>query len=420
MPQILSELLQEAGKEDFSADKLARIILKDPSLTGKILRLSNSSFYQRMTEISTVHQAVSVLGVTTVKCFALSSSVFHADRISAESGVDSRKFFVFVMSVAAAAEQVAKTINFPVPEEALIAGLLHDIGVMYFLHTHPREYRKVLERQSQGRSLVDAELEVFGIDHCEVGWHLAVAWHLPQSVCEAIAHHHNMQTAFEGDQLGNIVRLSVLLTLDRFADCEHRLEERLKRISAVSELLGMTREKVNEVTENLLTRTVNMAENIGVDIGDHEELLSRANQEIWKSFLTIEHLFKERQELSKKLLIEEREKGAVAAKNVALATLSHYLNNAVMAVYGRSQIMRIQQRRGQNEKLIEQIPKSLQVIDGAVKKIVAVLEEMKEISPIDQIEAYNMSKALNIDDRLKARLEQMSDDPSQVFEPQKT
>ena len=77
LPQVLSEVLKEVGKEDSSPDSLARIILKDPSLTGRVLRLSNSSFYHRFSDIKTVNQAVSVLGVTTVKCLALSSSIFR-------------------------------------------------------------------------------------------------------------------------------------------------------------------------------------------------------------------------------------------------------------------------------------------------------------------------------------------------------
>ncbi len=77
LPQVLSEVLKEVGKEDFSANKLADIILKDPSLTSRVLKMSNSSFYQRFAEIKTVHQAISVLGATTVKCLALSTSVFR-------------------------------------------------------------------------------------------------------------------------------------------------------------------------------------------------------------------------------------------------------------------------------------------------------------------------------------------------------
>ena len=68
LPQVLSEVIIETAKDDLSADKLGDIILKDPTLTGRILKMSNSSFYNRLSEIKTVHQAISVMGVTTVKC----------------------------------------------------------------------------------------------------------------------------------------------------------------------------------------------------------------------------------------------------------------------------------------------------------------------------------------------------------------
>ena len=139
-------------------------------------------------------------------------------------------------------------------------------------------------------------------------------------------------------------------------------------------------------------------------------MLIRANQEIWHSFLTIENLFRERQELSQSLLKQEREKGAIEAKNVAMATLSHYLNNATMAIYGRSQLLRMKLAKGDTENLLGRLSHDLEVVDQAVERIVAVLEEMREISPIDQQKYYDMSKALNIDDRIEQRLGKMSTD----------
>ena len=118
---------------------------------------------------------------------------------------------------------------------------------------------------------------------------------------------------------------------------------------------------------------------------------------------------KKRQELSKKLLKEERAKGAIESRNIAMTTLSHYLNNAVMAIYGRSQIMRMLFDKGQRDRLLDEMPTSLDAMDKAVQRIVAVLEEMKEVSPIDHEKFHNMSQALNIDDRIEKRLAKMSD-----------
>ena len=410
LPQVLSEVLNEVSKEDSSPDSLARIILKDPSLTGRVLRLSNSSFYHRFSDIKTVNQAVSVLGVTTVKCLALSSSIFHPDKVARESGIDPKAFFSYLLTVASASEKIARTIEFKSPDEAFIAGLLHDIGVLFFLHHYPKKYRKIVSKKVRATGLVDAEVEVFGIDHCEVARHLAKVWNLPDYVVSSIAEHHRLNDPDKDDVLQNIVRLAVLLTTDRFSGYEMRLEERLAHIKELSVQLSMSQDQIDGICCSLLSGTIDIADYLGIDIGNIEEILMKANQEIWKSYLTIENLFKERQELSQKLLNEERAKGATESKNVAMATLSHYLNNAVMAIYGRSQIMRMLFDGEQRDKLLDEMPTNMNTIDKAVQRIVAVLEEMKEISPIDHEKFDSMSKALNIDDCIEKRLAKMSDE----------
>lgn len=410
LPQVLSEILEEVGKDDFSADTLAKIILKDPSLTSRLLKMANSSFYQRVTEIKTVHQAVSILGVTTVKCLTLSASIFNPDRIAASTGIDTKQFFAYSLSIASASEKIARTVNYPSPEEAFIAGLLHDIGVLFFLHHYPDEYARILRGETIAESLVDAEMKVFGVDHCDIGYHLAEVWRLPDYVADAIISHHGQRSSAPSSVLQNAVGLGVQLTSDRFSGYETSLEKRLQMIGELSERLSLTKSQVDEISSSLLAGTISTAEYLGVDIGNIEDMLIRANQEIWHSFLTIENLFRERQELSQSLLLQEREKGAIEAKNVAMATLSHYLNNATMAIYGRSQLLRMKLSKGDTENLLAKLPHDLEVVDRSIERIVAVLEEMREISPIDQQKYYDMSKALNIDDRIKQRLEKMGTD----------
>ena len=414
LPQVLSEVLEEVGKEDFTADSLASIILKDPSLTSRILRMANSSYYHRLSDIKTVNQAVSVLGVTTVKCLALSSSVFNPDKIARESGVDPKEFFAYVLSIASASERIARAVSYEAPEEAFIAGLLHDIGVMFLLYHHPQEYSRALKGEVGAKTLVEAETSTFGADHCEIGSHLAETWNLPSYVSDCIACHHHIGRINEKSILQNVVALAVLLTSDRFSGYEMGLEERLRLISQVPDRLSLSKSQIDEISSSLLARTIDAAEYLGVDIGNIENMLVRANQEIWKSYLTIENLFKERQELSENLLREEHSRGAMEAKNIALATLSHYLNNATMVIYGRTQLIRMVLKKGDTECLLEKLPADMDVMDKSVEKIVAVLEEMREISPLDQKEFYNMSQALNIDDRIKQRLEKMSQEGTWV------
>ncbi len=410
LPQVLAEILTEAGKEDFSADMLAKSILKDPSLTSRILKMVNSPYYHRMAEIKTVNQAVGILGVTTVKCMALSTTVLSPEKIAEESGVDAKEFFTDVMFVAAACEQIAGEVGMKGAEEAFIAGLLHDVGVLFFLHHYPKEYRQIIDKKTSATNLCEAEIEVFGIDHTEVGFHLAEVWGLPPYVAEAIRTHHSPANVPTDDTMSNIVALAVLLTKDHFSGYGEALTGRLTHITTVSESLKLSRETVDTISSSLLAKTIETAEFLGMDIGNIEEILMKANQEIWKSFLTIENLFKERQELTQKLLLEERAKGAEESKNIAMATLSHYLNNAVMAIYGRTQIISMFLKNGKTDKVIEGMPTNIEVINKSVKKIIAVLEEMRHISPLDAQQFDEMSRALNIDDKIELRMEAMGED----------
>ena len=407
LPQVLSEVLEEVGKDDFTADSLARIILKDPSLTSRILKMANSPFYYRVTEIKTVHQAVSVLGVTTVKCLALSTSVFNPDKIAAASGVDPKEFFAYSLCIASASERIARAVSNTSPEEAFIAGLLHDIGILFLLHHYPDEYARIVRKEIPAESLVDAEIAIFGIDHCDIGYHLAETWRLPDYVTESIADHHKQRSDKATHVLQDVLGLAVQLTSDRFSGFETDLEARLQRINDFSARLSLDKAQVDEISSSLLAGTIGTAEYLGVDIGNIEGMLIRANQEIWKSYLTIENLFRERQELSRNLLLQEREKGAIESKNIAMATLSHYLNNATMAIYGRSQLLRMMLKKGETDRLLEKLEGDLEVVDRSIEKIVAVLEEMREISPIDRQKYYDMSRALNIDDRIEKRLAKM-------------
>jgi len=408
LPQALAEILREVDNPDFSSENLAKIILKDPPLTGKILKVANSALYKRYSGIKTVNQAVQALGATTVKCLALSSSVFHPDQIERDSGINSQDYFTNILTVAAAAEKIAEATGYKATEEAFVAGLLHDIGTMFYIHHYPTDYRKVAQARVPGvRDVLRAEQKVFGLTHCEAGSELATRWRLPDYVARAILNHHNDVSDGNQPQIASIIRLATLLIDDSHAGYRMDLEDRLNAIAVASKNLGLTKEDVDIISIQLMSQTISVAEYLGVDIGDIEQMVTRANQEIWRAYLMIESLFKERQEMSQKLLQQERVRGAYESKNIAMATLSHYLNNAAMAIYGRSQMARMQHKKGDAELIMAKLPESLDVIDKSIQKMVAVLAEMSEISPIDEVEFLSTSQAMNMDDRIAKRMQQM-------------
>ena len=410
LPQTLAQILKEVEKEDVSADSLSKIIRNDPSLTTRILKMANSTFYQRFSRTTTVNQAVSVLGITTVVCLALSSSVFRPEIIAKEAGIDTTDFYTYILTVATACERIAKETSLKASEEAFIIGLLNDIGLLFFLHHYPEQYKRALNKKGECKSLAEAEKKVFGIDHYEISSLLVHRWKLPDTIADAVGLQPSSQANPHVAKLQDILRLAMLMNPDRYSGYESPLEERLGEMSRVADKLSITKTQLDTITAKLVSGTIEIAEHFGVDIGSVEDLLIKANQEIWKAYLTIEHLFKVRQELSQQILHQEHERGALEAKNASMATLFHYVNNSAMAIYGRSQMLRVNHKSGKDDRLLENLERDLDVIDKSIQRIVAVLEEVREITPTNQEKLSSTTEAINLDDKIANRMSKMSRD----------
>ena len=419
LPQSLYQILNEVDKEDFSPQRLAEIIKTDPALTARILSLANSTFYQRFSKTTTVSQAVSVLGVSTVKYLALASSVLRPELIEKNSGIDPKDFFTYVLLNATTAESLARELQLKASEEMFIIGLLNDVGLIFLVHHYPSEYRQVLALKGKVESLRSAEIEILGIDHFEISHLLAKKWCLPQEMADAIGCQTIENLSEKVKKMQATIQLASLMNPENFSGFRSALEDRLVKVNEAADNLTLTREQMDSVTGRLMSSAIEAAELMGVDIGSVEDLLINANQEIWKAYFTIEHLFKIRQDLNSQLLKEEHVRGALEARNAAMATLFHYINNTIMAISGRSQIMNHRNQSGQFEELQENLGKDLNVIDKSIQKIVAVLEEVKEISHTEHDKLTGCSEAMNLDDRLNQRILKMGKEQEWFVEANK-
>ena len=140
LPQSLSQILAMVGRDDCSMDDLSDVILKDPGLTSRILKMANSSFYRQSSKISTVKQAVVMLGMMQVKCLALSSSVFQTGRLEDKFHFDMKELFGHFISVAIGCNMLAELVEYRASEEVFISGLLHYINKLYepvIYYQHP-------------------------------------------------------------------------------------------------------------------------------------------------------------------------------------------------------------------------------------------------------------------------------------------
>lgn len=174
-----------ADQDRTTAQDLGKVIAKDQVLSAKILRLVNSPFYGFPGRISSVSHAIVLLGFNVVKGLALSTSVFEA------LARESEGLWQHSLGVAVLSRRMAKALNLPEPEEIMIAGLLHDLGKVVLAHMDIGEYREAIAEAHARKAHIGAvEAERFEMDHARVGSLVADAWHLPDRLHMAMAHHH--------------------------------------------------------------------------------------------------------------------------------------------------------------------------------------------------------------------------------------
>lgn len=212
LPLVVRELMNVMRKPQSSADDITRVLSADQALAGKILRLVNSSFYGMPGRVSTISQAVVILGHAALRNLATSLSI--VDAFGSELPAERRQiFWQHALATASGAEVLARELGLPEPEEAFVAGLLHDIGHLILAVALPREY----EAATAAGIIGDPEREraMIGMDHCRAGRLILQHWKLPNPLIECVRLHHG-----EGACLN---ATSPLLTVVALADRLARL-----------------------------------------------------------------------------------------------------------------------------------------------------------------------------------------------------
>lgn len=193
LPTVFATLSEAIEDPRVSIEKLAEIISSDQASAFKVLKVANSSFYGFRGKIDTISQAILYIGFNEVRniVFALSvMNVFSRDkRLPNYSPTD---LWAHSIGVGIITRFIGKGIGERKVENFFLAGILHDIGKIILLEFANEEYSSVLRLvESKNCSMVEAELEVFGMDHARVGQMLAEKWKLPSAIQKTILHHHN-------------------------------------------------------------------------------------------------------------------------------------------------------------------------------------------------------------------------------------
>lgn len=410
LPQTLSEVLRVSRDEKSSAQALAAVLMKDPALTVKVLRIANSPYYGVGREITTMTQAVVTLGMRTVTALALSTSVYRVTG-GWKSSIDRNRFWRHSLEVAISARMIAEAVKHQPAEEAFVSGLLHDIGILVLEGSFQTQYAQMLQKKRPDESLVDLETEVWGTDHARVAKFLLEQWSLPQRICDAVGLHHmtyppdGRNPELELPQIVNLANLTSRFPVSEKAVRNSGLTTENKE--NLCKILGLKPETLADIEAQLFSRTVNEAKYMEIEIGSVDDLLMEANRLLFEQYMTVENLLRDNRRMQAQIARDQMKKLALESLKTITATFNHYMNNATATILGRAQLVEYAITKGQIHDPDGQLATAMQVISGGVNTISRVMEELKNLAAFETTVYHTETQILDIENRLKKQLQSL-------------
>ncbi|MEQ8213342.1 MAG: HDOD domain-containing protein [Smithellaceae bacterium] len=210
LPSIAVRIFNIASDPEASGTELLSIIRQDPALTSKILKTVNSAFYGNPQKISSVRQALILLGNDEIVDLAFGLAAAKVFDIKPVQGVIDPKFlWHHSICTALIARDLCR--GFPQYKNMSVftAGLLHDVGKIFFIEKFADIYREIYADKAQyDMPLFELEEDYLGMNHAIIGNHLSSNWNLPQHLVQAISHHHQPTAAAHHPELAALIGLA--------------------------------------------------------------------------------------------------------------------------------------------------------------------------------------------------------------------
>ncbi len=277
MPLVVQKLIKVMSDDRSNADDVMQVLMADQALAGKILKLVNSSYYGLSGKVSTISRAIVILGHSAIHNMATGLGV---TRLMAANDQDNfnQRFWDHSITCATACAVIAQKINYPDPEEAFIAGLLHDLGHLVQKSALPDEFAAAMAQKPL--NMIETERELMGMPHTKAGQKLLKHWNLPNELGNAVRFHHTARV-FTGS---NDPLISIVALADTLA-CVHG--EVYERPIAEEDFLGLVKA-------------------VGIDVADICSIMEEIDRTISerRTFLEIPVIISEETEALKKISLK--------------------------------------------------------------------------------------------------------------------
>lgn len=254
LPKTLTNVINLLNEPSPEIKKIEKEIMKDQGLTAKLLKMSNSAFYGGRRSIDTVKDATVLLGFNSVETLVLSS---YAKEFMNEAltGYSYKKedLWNYSFSSAIIAKKIAKKVKFENPDVAYTAGLLKDIGKVVldkYIVKHREDIVNIINEKKF--DYLEAEEEVLGFNHCQIGAKIAGKWNLSRDLIEAIEFQHKPLKASSNIELVSIIHLADLIVFKNRTD-QGSENESYKFYEESLKILNLNKNHLSQFSDDLIT-----------------------------------------------------------------------------------------------------------------------------------------------------------------------
>ena len=198
LPEVTVRINAIVKDPDSDPDELEQVIKHDPALVARVMKVANSSMYALPQPVATVKRAVVMLGFTQVNRIALAASLGHMFKGKLCAKHSAKDLWTHCIAVGAVAKDLAAQVQPGLAEEAFLAGLTHDLGLVALLQLMPKELAAVCDTaEKDPRHFCEIERDLIGVDHEQLGLALTTAWGFPPACRAAAGFHHRCAEAEE-------------------------------------------------------------------------------------------------------------------------------------------------------------------------------------------------------------------------------
>lgn len=365
LPNVALKLLEAVKNDSFEA--LARLIKFDPALATKVLSVANSPLFSRGKKIESLETAISLLGTEMIKNIALSFILVKNFQRQEKNEFDFKNFWKRAITAAVSAELMAQKLRLA-GDKLYLSALLMDIGIVIMFLCRPDDYLKVFdEKRAENLSTVEAEQNIFGFDHQQVGAEITSAWGLPEYLRDMILYHHSPEKA----PLEIQKEIQLISFADKIAGIYfsfRAVDKYTYIIHHAQEYLAFSPEETESLVDEVAEKSQELLEIFDLPVRElkpYSQILEEANRELQKLTLNYAQLLQK--------LKEEK------ARAEALAQKLKEANQKLMEMAITDGLTGVFNRRYFQERLAEEVNR-FKRYHGSLSVIILDIDHFKKIN----------------------------------------